>query len=277
MATPLQAVQEIADQTLGFYAFCFADEISISDIEEVAGWASQNQRMLMTVVTESSDAIAIGNTLKAQENDHYLIVYNQDYNNIGGFAGFALDQQYDQTDGVKTLHGKSLTGIETTPVSETLAAELTAAGVNFYASYGSPDNSVAVFTNGFAGGGKYFDFVMGIDYLRNSIETSVFNGQRSRRTTPQTPKGMMMIKTDIIKSMDKGVTNGLIAAGVWNSQGIGEVEMYDYLPNGYYIYHESINNQAQTDREGRKAPPFTVLAKGAGSLHGADILIIPQA
>lgn len=277
MATPLEAIKAVAEQNLGFYAFCFADEIAVSDVQEVAEWAQSNNRMFMTVVSDVDEAVTLGNSLKTTDIHHYNITYHQEYSAVGAIAGMALDQRYDKADGVKTLHLKSLRGLPASDITQSKAYELNEAKVNYYSNYGNADNNLPVFTNGYAGAGKYFDFVMGIDWLRNAIETNVFNGQRTRRSTPQNNKGMMMVKSDIINAMDSAVTAGLVGAGQWNGESIGEVETFDYLPNGYYIYNEPIITQNQEDREQRTAPPFTVLAKGAGALHGIDITLIPQA
>lgn len=276
MATPLEAVKQVAEVNLGFFAFCFADEIAMSDVQEVAEWAASNNRAFITVVADRDEAVVLGNSLKAVNSENHLITYHQDYTSVGAFAGFALDQRYDIPNGVKTLHMKSVRGVVPSEITQTEAAELTAAGINFYTNYGNPDNSIGVYTNGFSGNGRYFDFMMGMAWLRNNIETKVFNGQRARRTTPQNNKGAMMIKSDIIIAMDEAVTAGLVGAGQWNGEPIGEIETYDYLPNGYYIYNSPVQSQAQEDRDARIAPPFVVLAKGAGSFHGVDITIIPQ-
>lgn len=277
MATRLEAIEQVAGNTLGFYAFCFADESLAADIQPLAEWAQANNRMFMTVMTDSAEAIATGNALKDLGQYHYCITHHQTYDTVGAVAGMALDQRYDKRDGVKTLHLKSLTSVVSTDISQTQAAALKAAKVNYYSDYGNPDNSLPIFANGHAGGGLFFDFVMGFDWLRNVIETNVFNGQRLRRSTPQTSKGMMMVKTDIVKGMEEGVKAGLIAAGQWNGQAVGEIETGDYLPTGYYIYHESVRDQPQVIREQRIAPPFTILAKGAGAIHDTDITLIPEA
>ena len=118
---------------------------------------------------------------------------------------------------------------------------------------------------------------MGFDWLSNVIETNVFNGQRLRRLTPQTDRGMMMIKADIVNGLEEAVKAGLVAAGTWNGAALGEIQTYDYLPTGYYVYNESIRDQAQVIREQRIAPPFTILVKGAGAIHDTDITLIPEA
>lgn len=275
--TPLEAIEEVSNHTLGFYGFTFADETVADDIQGVAEWAQANNRMFMTVITESALAISAGEALKDLGQYHYCITYHEDYTTVGAVAGMALDQRYDKTDGVKTLHLKSLTSVVSTDIKQTQAAQLKAACVNYYSDYGNPDNSLPIFANGHAGGGLFFDFVMGFDWLRNVIESNVFNGQRLRRFTPQTDKGMAMIKTDIIMGLEEAVKAGLVAPGQWNGAALGEVETYDYLANGYYVYHESITEQPQVVRQERIAPPFTILAKGAGAIHDTDITLIPEA
>lgn len=275
--TPLQGIEKVANNTLGFYGFTFAEQTVADDIKAVAEWAQDNNRMFFTVMTDSAAAITKGGALKDLGQYHYCITFHEDYNTVGAVAGMALDQRYDKVDGIKTLHLKSLTSVVSSDISQTQAAQLKAACINYYSDYGNPDNSLPIFANGHAGGGLYFDFVMGFDWLRNVIETNVFNGQRLRRLTPQTDKGMMMIKTDIIMGLEEAVKAGLVAPGQWNGAALGEVETYDYLANGYYVYHESITEQPQVVRQERIAPPFTILAKGAGAIHDTDITLIPEA
>lgn len=277
LTNPLAAITEVATKTLGFYAFCFTTKPLAANIQAIAEWAQSNNRMFMTVMTTSTEAVTTGNALKDLGQYHYCITYHEAYETVGAVAGMALDQRYDKTDGVKTLHLKSLTSVVSTDITQTQAADLKAANVNYYSDYGNPDNSLPIFANGHAGGGKYFDFVMGMDWLRNVIETNVFNGQRLRRLTPQTDRGMMMIKADIVNGLEEAVKAGLVAAGRWNGAALGEIETYDYLATGYYVYNESIREQPQVIREQRIAPPFTILVKGAGAIHDTDITLIPEA
>lgn len=276
MATAIEALQQVAEVNLGFYAFCFADEIAVSEVEAVAEWADNNSRMFFHVSTEVDEATTITDSLKGTGLYHHCISYHQDYSTVGAVMGMALDQRYDRQDGVKTLHMKSLKGVTPSDITQTDAQKLKESQVNFYSRYGNANGNLSVFTGGYAGDGMFFDFIIGVDWLRNNIENKVFNGQRARRSTPQSQKGMMMIKADIASAMNDAVNVGLVGAGTWNGQGIGEVDSGDYLANGYYIHHESILTQAQSEREKRIAPPFTVLAKGAGAFHNIDITLIPE-
>jgi hypothetical protein len=47
--------------------------------------------------------------------------------------------------------------------------------------------------------------------------------------------------------MDQSVTNGLVAAGVWNGGPIGQLASGDTLTKGYYVYAQSfLNRRRQT-------------------------------
>ena len=65
----------------------------------------------------------------------------------------------------------------------------------------------------------------------------------------------------------------LVAAGVWNGGPIGQLDSGDTLTKGYYVYAQPISEQAQADREARKAPVIQVACKLAGAVHFADVQI----
>ncbi len=73
--------------------------------------------------------------------------------------------------------------------------------------------------------------------------------------------------------MEQAVNNGLIAPGVWNGSATGQLSPGDTLTKGYYAWIQPMAEQAQADREKRKAPPIQVACKLAGAVHFADVLI----
>lgn len=81
---------------------------------------------------------------------------------------------------------------------------------------------------------------------------------------------MTSILATINKSLDAGVRNGLIAPGVWNGDSFGSLQKGDTLTSGYYVYIQPLEEQAQSDREARKAPPIKVAIKLRGAVHHID-------
>lgn len=72
---------------------------------------------------------------------------------------------------------------------------------------------------------------------------------------------------------DQAVQNGLIAPGVWNGGDLGQLSSGDTLPKGYYVYAQPLDEQAQSEREARKAPVIQAAIKLAGAVHYADVQI----
>lgn len=95
----------------------------------------------------------------------------------------------------------------------------------------------------------------------------------STTKVPQTDAGVTRLLSNVEQSMDQSVTNGLVAAGVWNGGPIGQLDSGDTLTKGYYVYAQPISEQAQADREARKAPVIQVACKLAGAVHFADVQI----
>lgn len=78
----------------------------------------------------------------------------------------------------------------------------------------------------------------------------------------------------INRALDQGVTNGLIAPGVWHGEEFGELSQGDTLSTGYYVYIQPLDEQLQADREARKAPPIQIAVKLRGAIHSVDASII---
>ncbi len=136
------------------------------------------------------------------------------------------------------------------------------------------NNGKAILQHGTMAGGWYFDERHGLDWLQNLMQTEIFNLLYTSATKiPQTEQGVGKISGVIARCCAQGVTNGLIAPGVWNADDIGQLARGDMLTNGFYIYHQPLADQAQSEREQRKAPVFQTALKLAGAVHSVDVLV----
>ena len=84
---------------------------------------------------------------------------------------------------------------------------------------------------------------------------------------------MALIENVISKACKKHVNTGFIAPGQWNGGNILALSTGDYLPNGFLVQHEPIDEQDQTDRDHRIAPPFYVSCKLAGAIEFVTIMV----
>lgn len=188
-----------------------------------------------------------------------------------------LAVNYDGSNTTLTMNLKDLSGIDAdTNISETILEQCSTVGADCFPSI---EGLAKVVSN--EQGGTYADQVANQIWLVTTIQREVFNLLATTRTKiPQTETGTNMIMSVIKDVCVQAVTNGYIAPGSWNSSDtFGNQE--DFLRNieefGYYIYHQLVSEQSQSDREARKSVPFMVACKEAGAAHSANIQIYLEA
>lgn len=184
-----------------------------------------------------------------------------------------LAVNYSGSDTTITMNLKDLVGIQAdTNISETILNQCVNLGVDCFPSI---EGLAKVISN--RQGGMYFDQVANQIWFLNAIQRAVFNVLAQTSTKiPQTEAGLEKLTKAIRNVCNQGVINGFIAPGTWNSSDtFGNYE--DFYRNieefGYYIYHQPIAEQAQSEREQRKAPLFQIAAKESGAVHSASIII----
>lgn len=185
--------------------------------------------------------------------------------------GFAVN--YNGTNTTLTMNLKDLNGIEAdTTIDETLLNSLASVGADCFPSV---EGLAKVVTN--PQNGYYFDEVQNLIWFTSAIQRGVFNvlaGTSGK--IPQTEAGLEKIDNAIEAVCKQAVTNGYLAPGAWNSPDtFGNYD--DFIRNisefGYYYYHTPVSEQAQAEREQRKAPLYSIAGKQAGAVQSANILI----
>lgn len=189
----------------------------------------------------------------------------------------ALAVNYSGQDTTLTMNLKDLAGIAAdTQISETILNQCETVGADCFPSVEGLPKVVS-----FSQNGKFFDEITNEIWLVNTIQREVFNvlatvGSKIAQTDP----AIEIITKAIRQVCKQAVTNGMAAPGQWNSNvTFGNYE--DFMRNisefGFYIYHQSVTEQSQTERENRQAPVFQVAVKLAGAVHSANVIITIEA
>ncbi|HWI02392.1 MAG TPA: DUF3383 domain-containing protein [Acidimicrobiales bacterium] len=183
--------------------------------------------------------------------------------------GFSVD--FNANRSTITLMYKQEPGIVAEELTETQAQTLKTKRCNVFAAY---DNDTAIIQYGVMSGQAYFDEIHGLAWFKDALQNALYNTlYQSRTKIPQTDAGQNRLVTVAAKVCDEAVNNGLVAPGVWNADGFGELEDGDTLPSGYYIYAEPMALQPQAIREQRIAPPMQIALKLAGAIHEIDAIV----
>lgn len=279
--TPVQCAETLADVSGEWYGLMFAASTMPTDDQSmaVAGFieAASKARVFGYTVTDIRAKSAVYASdlftrLKALSYDRSIGQYSTSSPYaVASLLGRAFTVNFNANRSTITLKFKAEPGIVAETITETEATALAAKNANVFVNY---DNDTAIVQEGKVASGAYFDEVHGLDWLQNAIQTECFNLlYQSKTKVPQTESGVGQIVSTIAKVCREAINNGLIAPGVWNADGFGQLAQGDYLPQGFYIYSQPIVDQAQSEREARKAPPIQVAAKLAGAVHFVDVAI----
>lgn len=255
------------------------ESITDDDILSVAAAVESAEQSRVFAVT-SQDASTFSATtttdlasrLKAASFGRTFIQYSS-HNRHAAISAFAraFTVNFNGSNTTITLKFKTEPGVTFETLSIRQAATLDAKNCNVFVYY---QNDTAILQQGVMSNGDFFDERHGLDWLQNDVQTSLYNLLYASTTKiPQTEAGITRLLANVEQSMGQSVSNGLVAAGVWNGGDIGQLASGDTLTKGYYVCAQPLSEQAQADREARKAPLIQVACKLAGAVHYADVQI----
>lgn len=273
------AINAVLDYT-NWYGIALApdEDLSVDDTLSVAKQIEASSLSRIFAVTtsdggtlESNNDSCLAAQAKAAELSRTFVQYSTSskYAAISAF-GRAFTVNFTGENTTITLKFKTEPGVTYEQLTSSQAAAVDDKNANVYVYYA---NDTAILQQGVMSNGDFFDERHGLDWLQDYVQTNLFNLLYSNTKIPQTEAGITRLMANVEASMDQSVTNGLVAAGVWTGQDLGELSNGDTLTKGYYVYAQPLADQAQSDREARKAPLIQVAAKLAGAVHYADVQI----
>lgn len=248
---------------------------STQDMKDLMAWGQANKTI--TFFT-SNDPNA---KLSSATSDLFFYAKNLGYDYVfGQFSStpyaalsaaarlFVVD--FDQPNSTITLKFKQEPGVATENVTPTDLINLKAKNANVY----TDRMGFAMLEEGVMANGRFADEVQGLDWLQAQLQTAFFTSLATAPTkVPLTESGTTKLKHDITPVFEKARSNGLIAPGFWEGDDLGEKKSGDYLGTGYYIFAGAIADLSPSDRNARKAPPFSAICIGAGAIHSAAVAV----
>lgn len=183
----------------------------------------------------------------------------------------ALTVDYTGNNTVITLMYKQLPGIVPEQLNVTQIGALEDKKCNVFVGY---NNDTAILQRGVCASGVFIDIVTGTDWLAVTLQQSLYNLlYTSTSKIPQTDAGMHLLTTTSESVCAQAVVNGLLAPGVWNSNGFGQLKQGDFMPKGFYVYASRVSDQNPADRAARKSVPIQIAAKLAGAVHEVSVAV----
>ena len=277
---PVQCLEALASMSTVWYGSMFAATASIITAQYLACAAFiEPQDITRTFGITTSDTNSLS-SLATSDVGYQLqqLGYNQSFVQYAStnpyacasFFGRAFSVDFTGNNTTITLMFKNEPGIVAEQLTQAQANALKAKNVNVFVAY---SNGTSLLQYGTVASGQFFDTIQGCDWLQNAIQTAVFNVLYTQPKVPQTNPGANQLVNAASGACGQGVTNGLVAPGVWNGPSFGQITTGQYLKAGYYVYMPDVNLQSEADRATRAAPPSQIAIKLAGAFQSADFLV----
>lgn len=279
-AEPLMdAITHLANKSLKWYGLDIAEPISDADVLEVAAFinATSPSRIYGQTITNSlaldgTSTADLAYKLSKLNNGRVFSIFSGDTAHAAASVfGRAFSVNFNGNNTTITLKFKQLPGVAAEDLEVPQAKALKDKNCNVFAGY---NNDTAILQEGVMCDGSFIDERHGLDWLQNHLETALWNLFYTTNTkVPQTEGGVNRQSTVLERALEQAVTNGLIGPGQWNGDSFGALETGDYLSKGFYVFANSLDDQAQSEREARKSPVFQIAIKMAGATHFTDVLV----
>lgn len=277
--TPVACAAVMANMSAAWYGLMFQastqptdDEnldvcgfIEALDLTRVFGVTITNTNVLSALVTTD-----LASLMKGAGYKQSFCQYSQNAYAVASFFGRAFSVNFNASNSTITLMFKQEPSVTPETLTENQALILKGKRCNSFDLYVN-DTSIVQF--GVMSGPAYFDEIHGLDWFQNAVQTSVYNVLYQSNKIPQTDAGVNQLVNAIGAVCQQAVTNGLVAPGVWNADGFGNLVNGQYLKTGFYIYAQPVALQSQSDRETRAAPPIQVAIKLAGAIQSVDVIV----
>lgn len=239
--------------------------------------ASINKHILGVTTQEAAVLVAastsdVASRLKALGYTRALVQYSSSSPYaICSVLARALTVDYNGSNTMITLKFKKEPGVEAETLPLSQVTVLQSKKANIFVNY---SNDTAILEQGVMTNGEFIDVITGTDWLGVTIQTALYNLLYTSTTKiPQTDQGQQILLTGCEQICAQAVVNGLLAPGVWNAGGFGQISQGDFLAKGYYIYSDSFKKQQPSDRAARHAMPIQIAAKLAGAIHDVNVTI----
>lgn len=269
-----------AESLVQFFGILSTKDYDADEVSAAAAVVQTLNKILFVVSNSSADIAADGSFHDIAEAGYdktrclaYLSAETEDAKVMAAaYAGRALSTVFDGSNTTSTMHLKDLVGITADPtMTQTQLNLCQSCGADAYV------NIAGVAKTFTSGANKFFDQVYNRCWFLGALEVAGFNALAKVSTkVPQTEPGMTILKGAYRLVCDRAVRNGYVAPGTWNSADrFGDVEamLRNIEEVGYYIYSLPVNQQAQTEREERKAPLVQIAIKEAGAIHSSNVLV----
>lgn len=289
LLSPAQTMAALVAQTTNFATFTtLGFKPSIANMVALAAWnATQEDEFAYVMwdtdgsVTTNADSSSAGSQIIAAGYGGTIPIYEpSNLLTAAGLMGSIASIDFNRTNGRRNLKFLNFPAITPGVTTETVAAQLTANGYNYYGANANANNE----WNFFAEGSITGPFLWGDDYINQiwlnaAIQTAVMTLLTSVGSVPYNPQGNALIYAACLDPINAALNFGAINTDTpLNALQITEVNEQSGLNIGGVLstrgWYLQIQVATATVRAARASPPITLWYTSAGSVNRVNIASI---
>jgi len=250
IADDLTAVQE---EESNWYGLIITSRTS-QDVQDVAEWVEANKKIFGTASADANilDGEATSDIAYILNDANYsrtFVMYHKDAATVYPEAAW-FGKLLPYLPGNKSWAFKELAGIANSNLTTNQREAAFAKKCNTFESRGG----VSVTMEGWMASGEWIDVMRGLDWLESKIQTNVYN-RLVNRDVPFTDAGVAIIETELRRSLDLAVTQGVLAS-----------------TPVYTVTAPLVANVSPQDKALRNLPEVSFTATLAGAIHHVTIV-----
>jgi len=272
--TITEALSAIEEKSSNWYGLIFTKEIredvvinTETAVTAAAAWVqarvkvffnTSNDLDVLDIVT-TTDIVSVLDTGNFTRTMSTFSSHPDEYPSAS-IAGRAFTVQFSQPNSTLTLKFKQLPGVSVESLTVNEKSVLDSKRGNAFFKVGDTN----IYGESYMAGDFFFDEIHGVDWLTDAIQTEVYGYLLSRPTkVPYTDQGVAALEQQLIKILDEGVRNGLLAPG--------ETIDGEFLPNGYKTVTIAVADVSASEKQNRIYNGLSFVALGAGAIHSVEI------
>lgn len=246
-----------------FYGFHITDFKDSADVQAAVSWAEANEK-LFGFEYDGIDSCPVKNFsfyrsfgVFSGKADGYEADHQPDENGYAALAWMAKCFGYDP--GTETWNLKELASIVPSTLSADDKKKLGESNINTFRRYAGCN----VTFGGNMLSGEWIDVIRFRDWLKNEMQTNVFNAIKANRKVPFTDSGIGLIEGQIEATLKKGQDVGGIAPTEYDADG-------NPIP-GFAVTVPKAADLTEADKKSRKLTRCRYTARLAGAIHAVEI------
>lgn len=249
-----------AKEEVDFYGVHITEFKDSNDVTATIKWVELNQKLFGFEYTNYEEYPVSDSTTQYFRSFGIFSGSTEEETELNEYAALGwMAKCFGYNAGTETWNLKELKGIEPSRLTDAQKTDLKSKNINTFLRYAGSNCTIG----GFTLAGEWIDVIRFRDWLKNEMQSKVFNVIKANRKVPFTDNGIGMIEGAMEETLKTGQNIGGISATEYDSNN-------EEIP-GYTVTVPRESDLTEDEKKSRKLSGCRYTAKLASAIHAVEI------